>query len=98
MVTNGGSTYYEVKLVKACGGTEETAFSSRAVAALQRTGFAVREGIGVNPKYEILSDLHTLNLVSFSKKYDHLENLKKHFCAVMTCSEADEACPIIFWS
>ena len=48
------AAYYEVKLVKAySGGTEETAFNSRAVAALQRAGFAVREGIGVNPKYEI---------------------------------------------
>ena len=25
-----------------------------------------------------------------------MENPKKHFCAVMTCSEADEACPVIF--
>ena len=91
------AAYYEVELVKAySGGTEETAFNPRAVAALQRAGFAVREGIGGNPKYEILSDLHTLRIVSFSKKYDHMENPKNDFCAVMTCSEADEACPVIF--
>lgn len=91
------AAYYEVELVRAySGGTEETAFNPRALAALQRAGFAVKKGTGVNPKYKISSDLHTLNLVSFSKKYDHLENPKKHFCAVMTCSEADKACPIIF--
>ena len=91
------AVYYGVESVKAySGGTEETAFNPRAVAALLRAGFAVKEGTGVNPKYEISSDLHTLNIVSFSKKYDHFENPKKYFCAVMTCSEADEACPVIF--
>ena len=91
------AAYFKVELVKAySGGTEETAFNPRAVATLLRAGFAVKEGTGVNPKYEISSDLHTLNIVSFSKKYDHFENPKKYFCAVMTCSEADEACPVIF--
>ena len=91
------AAYYEIDLVKAySGGTEETAFNSRAVAALQRAGFAVEGGIGANPRYEISSSLGNLHLVSFSKKYDHLKNPKKDFCAVLTCSEADEACPVIF--
>ena len=88
---------YEIELVKAySGGTEENAFNPRAVAALQRAGFAVKNGTGVNPKYEISSDPHKLSVVSFSKKFDHRGNPKKDFCAVMTCSEADEACPVIF--
>ena len=91
------AAYFKVELVKAySGGTEETAFNPRAVATLLRAGFAVKEGTGVNPKYKISSDLHTFRIVSFSKKYDHFENPKKDFCAVMTCSEADEACPVIF--
>ena len=32
----------------------------------------------------------------FSKKYNDDFNPKEHFAAVMTCSEADEACPIVF--
>ena len=89
--------YYDIALVVAySGGTEETAFNPRAVAALQRAGFAVEVGTGENPRYEISSSLGNLHLVSFSKKYDHLENPKKDFCAVMTCAEADEACPVIF--
>ena len=89
--------YYDIALVVAySGGTEETAFNPRAVAALQRAGFAVEVGIGANPRYKISSSLGNLHLVSFSKKYDHVENPKKEFCAVMTCSEADEACPVIF--
>ena len=91
------ATYYDIALVVAySGGTEETAFNPRAVAALQRAGFAVEAGTGENPRYKISSSLGNLHLVSFSKKYDHLENPKKEFCAVMTCSEADEACPVIF--
>ena len=89
--------YYDIALVVAySGGTEETAFNPRAVAALQRAGFAVEVGTGENPRYEISSSLGNLHLVSFSKKYDHLENPKKDFCAVMTCAEADGACPVIF--
>ena len=91
------AAYYDIALVVAySGGTEETAFNSRAVAALQRAGFAVEAGTGENPRYKISSSLGNLHLVSFSKKYDHVENPKKEFCAVMTCSEADEACPVIF--
>ena len=91
------AAYYEIDLVLAySGGTEETAFNPRTVAALQRAGFAVEAGTGENPRYKISSSLENLHLVSFSKKYDHLENPKKEFCAVMTCSEADEACPVIF--
>ena len=91
------AAYYEIDLVKAySGGTEETAFNPRAVAALQRAGFAVEVGIGANPRYEISSSLGNLHLVIFSKKHDHLENPKKDFCAVMTCAEAAEACPVIF--
>ena len=91
------AAHYDIALVVAySGGTEETAFNPRAVAALQRAGFAVEAGTGENPRYKISSSLGNLHLVSFSKKYDHLENPKKEFCAVMTCSEADEACPVIF--
>ena len=91
------AAYYKVDLVKAfSGGIEETAFNLRAVAALQRAGFALGGGVGVNPRYEVSNDLGKFHLVSFSKKYDHLENPRKEFCAVMTCSEADEACPVIF--
>ena len=91
------AAYYDIDLVEAySGGTEETAFNPRVVAALQRAGFAVEGGTGENPRYEISSSLGDLHLVSFSKKYDHLENPKKDFCAVMACAEADEACPVIF--
>lgn len=34
-------------------------------------------------------------MICFSKKYDHKKNPKDGFVAIMTCSDADEACPII---
>ena len=32
----------------------------------------------------------------WSKKYDDAPNPQQDFCAVMTCSEADKNCPIVF--
>jgi arsenate reductase len=34
-------------------------------------------------------------LICFSKKYNHKSNPQQDFVAVMTCSDADESCPVI---
>ena len=78
------------------GGTEATAFNPRAVRALKRNGFPILEGDGDNPVYEVQFADNKLPLKCFSKKYDDAFNPQNGFCAVMTCSSADEACPIVF--
>lgn len=77
------------------GGTEATAFNPRAVAALQRAGFRVKNPGGDNPRYLVYYANDHPPLVCFSKRYDDPVNAVNSFAAVMTCSGADENCPLI---
>jgi protein-tyrosine-phosphatase len=78
------------------GGTEATAFNPRAVAAVERAGFQVAKPEGKNPAYEVSFAKGQAAERCWSKKYDDPSNPQKDFCAVMTCSEADKNCPIVF--
>jgi len=77
------------------GGTEATAFNPRAVAALERAGFEIKTSApgDANPKYLVRLSSASDALECFSKVYDQAPNPTSDFCAVMTCSAADEACP-----
>jgi len=78
------------------GGTEATAFNSRAVAALQRTGLLIeRLDQSDNPHYAVQVAREADPLVCFSKVYGDAPNPKRDYCAVMTCSQADKNCPIV---
>jgi hypothetical protein len=63
---------------------------------MEDAGFNIRKTTAEpNPLYELryADDAPGMNV--FSKKYDDAENPKKGFAAVMTCSEADQNCPIV---
>lgn len=77
------------------GGTEATAFNPRAVAAVERTGFKVKNPGGENPRYRVFFDEKKEPLVCFSKTFDDSYNPRNNFAAVMTCSDADENCPFV---
>jgi protein-tyrosine-phosphatase len=78
------------------GGTEATAFNPRAIAALERTGLKAKKvDDSKNPRYEIRFEETDHPLVCFSKVYYEGPNPKKDFCAIMTCSQADESCPTV---
>jgi hypothetical protein len=78
------------------GGTEATAFNSRAVSALERSGFRIEAGSDApNPVYRVWFAAEEEPLTAFSKVYDHAPNPTRGFCAVMTCSKADMACPLV---
>jgi arsenate reductase (thioredoxin) len=89
--------YYGIKNVKTfSGGTEATAFNPRAVAAMKEAGFEITtKRDGQNPVYEIKFANDAPALTVFSKKYDDDFNPKKNFAAIMTCSHADENCPLV---
>lgn len=78
------------------GGTEVTAFNPRAVRAMREAGFGIPEAEGENPVYMVHLGETWPPLRCFSKPYFHESNPKQDFAAVMTCSDADEACPIVF--
>ena len=50
---------------------------------------------GNNPVYSIKYAENQHPVIGFSKKMDDHFNPKSGFAAVMTCSQADEACPIV---
>lgn len=77
------------------GGTEVSAFDPRAVTAIRQTGFVLEERGGDNPRYQVRFDAAGPAMECFSKMYDDPVNPSEGFAAVMTCSEADEACPVV---
>ncbi|MAT38287.1 MAG: protein-tyrosine-phosphatase [Ectothiorhodospiraceae bacterium] len=79
------------------GGTEATVFNPRAVKALRDIGFSIPapEESG-NPHYSVQYAESAPAVEAFSKKYSDEFNPQEGFLAVMTCSDADEACPVVF--
>lgn len=78
------------------GGTEATAFNPRAVKALRDCGFRITvEREGDNPLYHVAFSEHANPVSAFSKPYGDDANPQDNFSAIMTCSDADEACPVV---
>jgi arsenate reductase (thioredoxin) len=89
--------YYNVDNVHCfSGGTEATAFNPRAVKAMKDVGFQIAVAKeGGNPIYEVKYAEDAATVTVFSKKYDDPYNHNKDFAAIMTCSHADENCPVV---
>ncbi len=89
--------YYGIKNVFCfSGGTEATAFNPRAVKAMQAAGFIItKTKEGENPVYEVRYADDAEPVIAFSKTYDDPFNHNKDFAAIMTCSHADENCPLV---
>jgi arsenate reductase (thioredoxin) len=81
------------------GGIEVTACNPRTVGAMKRAGievFMMLHKDSTNPFYSYHTGTQgapTGDL--FSKTYDTETNPQAGFCAIMTCSDADEACPAV---
>ena len=92
----GAEVYGAKKVSCFSGGTEVTAFNPLAVKAIKNAGFRVSTKIpGANPFYLIRYPGCTEGVKVFSKKYTDPPNPTRGFHAVMTCSDADAACPIV---
>ena len=91
------AAYYSIPNVKTfSGGTEVSAFNPRAIAACSRAGFAITKvAEGTNPVYTVNYAAGAEPIKAFSKKYNDPSNPQRDFCAIMTCSQADQACPIV---
>ena len=78
------------------GGTEATALYPAIKATLEGQGFEFEiKKAGKNPHYQIVFSDDEPAIIAFSKKYDALFNPSSNFAAIMTCSHADENCPLI---
>jgi len=92
------AAYYGVEGVETfSGGTEATALNPRAVSALCRSGLkiVVEDPAAANPRYRVFVSDEATPQVCFSKVYDGSPNPISGYCAVMTCSQADDACPLV---
>jgi len=89
--------YYGIKGVfNYSGGTEITAFNPRAVTALTKCGFVITKvSDTANPSYKVKYADNEPAITAFSKKYMDAPNPTSDFVAIMTCSQADKACPIV---
>lgn len=79
------------------GGTEESAFNPSSVKALRKAGFNIEQkDKSENPVYHVSFSESEAYMRIFSKDYNDESNPKEDFIAVMTCSDADKNCPVIF--
>jgi len=91
------ASYYGIgKVATFSGGTEATAFNSRAIAALERAGMKVKQTEeGKNPHYSVSYQDEGQGLDCFSKVYNQKPNPAENFCAVLTCADADKSFPTV---
>ena len=81
------------------GGTEATAIFIKVLETLTSQGFQVlRLSENENPVVAVKFAANENPILCFSKTYDHPFNPSTQFGAVMTCSNADEGCPIVVGS
>ncbi|MFN4285536.1 MAG: protein-tyrosine-phosphatase [Lacibacter sp.] len=90
------AAFYGVPVQTFSAGTEATALHPHAVAALQAAGCRVETPAEetTNPPYRVFIG-EGQPLICFSKTLNHPALPKQNFAAVMTCSEADAACPVV---
>ena len=91
------ASYFNIKNIHSySGGTEATALFPMVAKTLTKNGFQVKNlSEGKNPVYSIKFADNEHPIIGFSKKLDDDFNPKSNFVAIMTCSHADENCPIV---
>lgn len=79
------------------GGTEATALFPKVAETLANQGFQIQQlSQEQNPVYAVKFDDNAHPIVGFSKTYFDAFNPKSNFAAILTCSNADECCPMVF--
>ncbi|WP_396158780.1 protein-tyrosine-phosphatase [Flavobacterium sp.] len=79
------------------GGTEATAMFPKVGETLVNQGFEIQKlSQEQNPVYAVKFDENQHPIICFSKAYFDDFNPKKNFGAIMTCTNADEGCPMVF--
>ncbi len=89
--------YYGLEKVKSySGGTEATAVYPTVIKTFESLGFEVTKIANYsNPTYKLNFTEEHCPMTLFSKRHNDRYNPRKEFAAVMTCTDADQNCPII---
>mgnify|MGYP001404634534 FL=1 len=80
------------------GGTEATEIHPNTIETLARAGFQVgleSNSLEYNPIYLVQYSEDYPPERCFSKVYNKAPNPNNDYIAILTCSEADDACPIV---
>lgn len=86
---------YNVPINSFSGGVEVTECNPRTIKSLERFGFDIDVEPETNPEYKVSFAYGESDVVLFSKLFDDPINPASGFAAVMTCSHADENCPVV---
>jgi arsenate reductase len=79
------------------GGTEATAMFPKVAETLTNQGFEIQKiSQEQNSVYAVKFDENQHPIIGFSKTYFDDFNPKSNFAAIMTCTNADEGCPMVF--
>lgn len=89
------AAYYNIEINSFSGGTEVTQCDFRTIESLTRFGFKIEFKKSQNPLYKIKFSEKSKPIISFSKLIDDQFNYAEYFAAIITCSDADEKCPIV---
>lgn len=89
------AAYHNINARCHSGGVEITEFNERAVASLKDVGFQISFEEDANPLYSVSFSREVEPLKMFSKLYNDPTSPTNAFATVMTCSDADENCPVI---
>jgi arsenate reductase (thioredoxin) len=78
------------------GGTEATAMFYKVAETLEKQGFLIEKlSETSNPVFAVKYAYNETAIICFSKIFDANFNPKTSFAAIMTCNNADEACPMV---
>jgi len=89
--------FYGIKNIKCySGGTQITTFNHIAIRALQNLGCIINTTNieSNNPVYEVAYSASKFE-ICYSKLYNDTTNPKLNFVAIITCSDAEQNCPLI---
>jgi arsenate reductase len=91
------ANHYNINNVSSySGGTEATAMFPKVGETLTNQGFQILKlSEGSNPVYSIKFDENAPSVIAFSKQFSDTFNPASEFAAIMTCSSADQGCPIV---
>ena len=79
------------------GGTVASALFPKVAETLSHQGFQIEKvSQEQNPVYAVKFDDNEHPIIGFLKTYFDDFNPKSNFAAIMTCSNADEGCPMVF--
>ncbi|BDD05230.1 arsenate reductase/protein-tyrosine-phosphatase family protein [Aureibacter tunicatorum] len=77
------------------GGSQVTSIHSNVIKTLKNIGFrAQKQTNSDNPVYYLEHSINQKGTEFFSKKFDDSKNPKDNYYAIMTCSHAEQNCPI----